>query len=49
MIINTLTHLKIKNHRILNELCRNICKVSVMKKVKKSIDKNINNIPMTYM
>ena len=47
-------NLKIKNHRILHKLSRNVCKVSAMenlsyKQVKKSIDKNTNNIPVTYM
>ena len=40
-------NLKIKNHRVLHKLSRNICKVNVMKKisynqVKKPIDKSIN-------
>ena len=47
-------NLKIKNHRVSHKLKRNICKVSVMKnlsykQVKKSINKNKNNIPITYM
>ena len=47
-------NLKIKNRPVSQKPNRNICKVSVMKnlshkQVKKSINKNKNNIPVTYL
>ena len=47
-------NLKIKNRLVSHKLSRNICKVSVMKnlsykQVTKLINKNKDNMPITYM